>query len=126
MSELKNFIEKMANSANPMLKNLAMELQQMNPQVAQQPTNPQQPTLPAVQPAPLPQEHSPELPDANQTIESDNIVGTETSTKGTDEIDKMLSTQMPELADEENENQARFSKQKVATVRDVILARRRK
>ena len=88
----------------------------MNPQVSQ----------PIVQPATPPQEHSPELPDVNQTIESDNIVGTETSTKGTDEIDKMLSTQMPELADEENANQSRFSKQKVATVRDVILARRRK
>lgn len=126
MNPLQDFIEKMASSANPMLKNLAQELQQMSPQVAQQPATPGQTVLPAVQPAPLPPQQDPQLPDVNQTIESDNIVGTDTATKGTDEIDGMLKNQMPELAEEENQNQARFSRQKVATVKDVLLARLRK
>ncbi len=112
---VEHFITKLANSGNPLLQGLGSELQSMQPQMQQLPTD------------------NPGLGrdtqiDDNFSVDSELAQGTETDTKGNDEIDQLLTTQMPELSEDKDTagNQTRFATTKVATYLDLIQERRRK
>jgi hypothetical protein len=111
MNEQQEFITKLAQSSNPLLQQLGLELGQMQPQQGQpQPNNTAQPNA------------VPQHEDASKAVESDAVTGSETNSKPPDEIDQLLGKQMPEM-DVDTDNQSRFSKQKVSTVRDVLRER---
>ena len=111
-----HFIEKLANSGNPLLAGLGTELQGLS---AQSPVSTGAPSHLGVA--------ADQSVDKNFSVDSELAQGTETDTKQVDEIDQLLTKQMPELSvenkDSTTDNQNRFATQKVATYRDALLAR---
>lgn len=116
------FIEKLANSGNPVLAGLAQEMQGQLPK---------QNSAPTLTPDSAGGTHSDALQESTDqrqeqgSVDNALAVGDQSMDKPKDSVDNMLTSQMPEL---EGDSLTPSNEQntKVATYRDLLLARAKK
>jgi len=123
------FIEKLANSGNPVLAGLAQEMQSQLPPPVIGASSPvvgaQSPTLPILDANAGVAQQGTDENEEQSGVDQSLAVGDQSFNKPKDTIDTLLMGQMPEL-ETDKESPSNQSVSKVATWRDVILARRKK